>query len=176
MAAVGKEYAEALFSLALENDSVDEFFDAIDLIKELFEEYHEYIDFLSTPSIPKEERLARLEECFVGMFPEMMLHFLSVMLKRGDIRSFSDSAAEFESLCFASKSISNAVVTSAVALTEAEKSRLSAKLETLCGHTVRLHCKVDSSLIGGMIVEIDGRIIDGSLKHRMRELKGIISE
>ena len=172
MAAVGKEYAEALFSLALENDSVDEFFDAIDLIKELFEEYHEYIDFLSTPSIPKEERLARLEECFEGKIPEMMLHFLSVMLKRGDIRSFSDSAAEFESLCFASKSISNAVV----ALTEAEKSRLSAKLETLCGHTVRLHCKVDSSLIGGMIVEIDGRIIDGSLKHRMRELKGIISE
>ena len=51
MAAVGKEYAEALFSLALENDSVDEFFDAIDLIKELFEEYPEYVDFLSSSFI-----------------------------------------------------------------------------------------------------------------------------
>lgn len=176
MPAVAKEYAEALFSLGLECGRIDELFDAVSLIRELFEANPEYIELLSTPSIAKEERIERLEECFEGKIPEIALRFISVMLRRGDIRSFNDSVAEFESLCFASKSISNAVVTSAVALTEAEKTKLASKLEMLCRHTVRLHCKVDPSLIGGMVVELDGRVMDGSLKHRMRELKGIISE
>lgn len=176
MATVNKEYAEALFTLALEENSIDDFYSALSMMKALFSENPEYIVFLSTPSIPKTERIQKLTECFEGKVPEIILHYAIVMVERGDIRSFSDSVTEYENLIFAVKSVSNATAVSAVPLTEEEKGLLVRKLEKLCSHTVQLHCRVDPSLIGGMIIEIDGKVIDGSIKHRMRELKGIISE
>lgn len=176
MATVSKEYAEALFTLALEENSIDDFYSALSMMQALFSENPEYIEFLSTPSIPKAERVQQLTKCFEGKVPDIILHFAIVMVERGDIHSFNDSVMEYENLSFAMKSVSNATAISAVPLTEEEKVRLIRKLERLCTHTVLLHCKVDPSLIGGMIIEIDGRVIDGSIKHRMRELKGIISE
>ena len=176
MATVSKEYAEALFTLALEENSIDDFYSALSMMQALFSENPEYIEFLSTPSIPKAERVQQLTKCFEGKVPDIILHFAIVMVERGDIHSFNDSVMEYENLSFAMKSVSNATAVSAVPLTEEEKVRLIRKLERLCTHTVQLHCRVDPSLIGGMIIEIDGRVIDGSIKHRMRELKGIISE
>lgn len=176
MATVSKEYAEALFTLALEENGIDEFYSALNVMQELFSENQEYIQFLSSPSIPKSERVERLIECFAEKVPQTVLHYAATMVERNDIRIFSQSVIEYKNLCFAIKSVSNATAVSAVPLTEEEKVRLVHKIEKLCGHTVQLHCRVDSSLIGGMVIEIDGRVIDGSIKHRMRKLKGIISE
>ncbi len=176
MATVSKEYAEALFTLALEENSIDDFYSALSMMQALFSENPEYIEFLSTPSISKAERVQQLTKCFEGKVPEIILHYAIVMVERGDIRSFSDSVTEYENLSFAMKSVSNATAVSAVPLTDEEKVLLVRKLEKLCSHTIQLHCRVDPSLIGGMIIEIDGKVIDGSIKHRMRELKGIISE
>ena len=40
------------------------------------------------------------------------------------------------------------------------------------GHRVELDCSVDKSLIGGVKVTVDGKVIDGSVKQRLHELKG----
>ncbi len=176
MSTISKEYAEALFTIALEEDCIDEIYSSLNMMNELFSENPEYIEFLSAPSIPKAERSSKLEECFSGKVPDTLVYYVSVMVKRGDIRAISESVGEYGNLCFAVKSVSSAIAISAVPLSEPERVRLIQKLENLCGHKVQLQYKVDPSLLGGIVVEIDGRIIDGSLRHRMRELKGIISE
>ena len=175
MGTIAKEYAEALFTLALEENNIDEIADGLSLVSDMFSENPEYLAFLSTPSIPQNERSERFEECFSGRIPDTVLRYALVMLSRGDIRHFNESMHEYKSLCFAAKSVSDAVVHSAVPLTEAELRKLTEKLEKLTGNTVRLTSRIDPSLLGGAVVEVDGIVIDGSIKQRMRELKGIIS-
>lgn len=172
MAQISNEYAEALFALALENNCVAEYSDALDTVLKVTEENPEYIDFLASPDIPRQERVGAVEAAFGGKVPEHIVSFVSLLCDRGRIRTFSDCIADFKKLSDASNGVSTAEVVSAAELTEDEKSALKAKLEKLCGHRVELDCSVDKSLIGGVKVTVDGKVIDGSVKRGLHELKG----
>ena len=67
-------------------------------------------------------------------------------------------------------------MTSAVELTDDEKKKLKLKLEKMSGKSLILKCTVDKSVLGGVIVKMDGKIMDGSLKHRLEEVKEVIGE
>ena len=67
-------------------------------------------------------------------------------------------------------------MTSAVELTEAEKAALTEKLGKKLGRTIHLECSVDPSLLGGLVVNVDGKVIDGSLKHKLQEIKEVMTK
>ena len=70
---------EALFALALETGSVKEYSEALDIVLNLMKENPEYIDFLSSPDIPKQERVGALESAFGGKIPETVVSFLCLL-------------------------------------------------------------------------------------------------
>ena len=76
----------------------------------------------------------------------------------------------------ASERISNARVTSAVELTEDEKNRLCKRLCEKLKAEVKIEYFIDEGLLGGLIVEVDGTVIDGSLRHRLREVKEVMNK
>lgn len=174
MSQVIKEYAVALFDLATETDSVQGIGEALDTVQSVFEENPEYKDFLSSPNIPKSERINAIEQAFSGNVPEYVVSFLSLLCDRGRIRSLEECISEYKQLCDAANKISVADVASAVELSDAQKAALVRKLEKICGNTVILNCTTDKSLLGGMVVSVDGKVIDGSIKHRLHELKEVM--
>ena len=97
------------------------------------------------------------------------------MCKRGRITSFSVAAAEYLALLDASKHVSAAVVTSAVQLTDGEMQQLMKKLESMCGGKVNAEYRVDPSLLGGIIIDMDGKVIDGSVRRRLQDIKEVIN-
>ena len=173
MAQVINEYAAALFELAQESDSVKEISSALDTVLELIEENPEYLDFLSSPNIPKSERIQAIEQAFAGLH-EYAVSFISLLCEKGRIRETAECIAEFRKLCSDADKISVAQVTSAVELSEAQKDALALKLQKMCGNRVVLECSTDKSLIGGMVVGIDGKVIDGSIRNRLHELKEVM--
>lgn len=175
MAQISREYAEALFALAAEFNAADEYAAALDTVLAAFGENPEYMDFLASPSIPKAERIGALEAVFSDAVPEHIVSFLSLLCERGRIREFGGCVNEYKLLLDASKHISSARVISAVELTDSEKEKLQAKLEKMSGQTVILECSVDESLLGGIIIEMDGKVMDGSVRSRLKEVKEVIS-
>lgn len=65
-------------------------------------------------------------------------------------------------------------VSSAVPLTETQLTALAARMGETLGKHVLLEGTVSPSLIGGIRVEIDGRVWDGSLRGRLEELSGLL--
>ncbi len=170
-----KEYGTALFSLALEEKTEKEYLEALEGISEVFQENPDYVEFLASPGIPKAERIAALDAAFTGHYPEYVLSFLKLLCEKGHIRSFYACVSEYKKLLDVKEHISKATVVSAVELTASEKERLQQKLEKMSGRYVELTCSVDESLMGGMIIEMDGKIMDGSLKRRLQEVKEVMS-
>ena len=84
-------------------------------------------------------------------------------------------ARDYEELARGYRGESMAVVTSAVELKEAETVALRAKLEKKLGRKVTLQCRVDPELIGGIRVEVDGRVIDGSIRNKLEEIKEVMN-
>ena len=92
------------------------------------------------------------------------------------MREFSDCVAAYEALLREWKQTSVAEVVSAVELTEDEKTRLLAKLEAVCGHAVVAEYRIDESLMGGVSITVDGKVMDGSIRRRLHEVKEVIAD
>lgn len=174
MTRISEEYAAALFTLAAQENVKHEVADSIKAVRDTVREYPEYIDLLATPSIPLEERLAVIDKALGEYLHEYAVSFVKLLCERGHIRELCECIEEFLKLYEASDGIATAYVTSAVALGEAERESLRAKLEAKLARRVELICDVDESILGGVIVKVDGSIMDGSLRARLAEVGGII--
>ena len=169
-----REYAEALFLLSEENGQGDEFGQALDLISEIFDESPQYVELLSSPVISKRERLDIFTKSFGGKIPEYVFSFIMMLCDNGYIKDYKNCFEEYKTLNRQAKMVEVATVISAVELSDDEKSQLLGKLEVLCKKTVVAEYKIDESIMGGIIVKVDGKILDGSLKRRLREVREVI--
>ena len=171
-----KEYAEALFALAAETGGEKACLDGLTLTAELLADNPEYRELLASPAIPAAERAGLLEQALGEAVPETVLSFLGLLCAHGRIRELEDCLEDYRALYRESIALSTARVVSAVALSDSQRDRLRQKLETLTGRTVVLECAVDESLLGGMTVHIDGKVLDGSLRHRLQEVKEVMEQ
>ena len=176
MTETSKEYAEALFALAVEEDLGDKVRDDLKLVLHQLRGNPEYVDFLASPNISVNERLDSIEEAFGESVCEYVVSFLQILCRKGSIRSVYKIIIDFEELYMASRGISTARVISAVPLRTAQKEKLKEKLEQLCGKKVVMECITSSSVLGGMVVYVDGRVLDGSLRRRLHDLKEVIEK
>ena len=172
---ISKEYGTALFMLACETEEKQSYARILNEIKDLFSHEPQYAELLSSPNIPLSERLGAIDAAFADTAPEYVLSYLKLLCERGRISCLIESINAYNELLDASERVSNAKITSAVALTEEEKAKLIAKLESENGGTVHAEYTVDPSILGGLIVEKDGKILDGSLRHRLRDVKEVIN-
>lgn len=173
MTQASKEYAAALFSIALENRCVRPWADALGEMAERMRENPAYCDLLTSPEIPAQEREELMRAAFAGM-PEEPLRMAALMLRRGRAWEIPEAADRFRQLADEAEKHKTARVVSAAPLTEEEKERLIRRLAGDTGAQITLSCETDPALLGGMLVEIDGRVIDGTLRTKLRELKEVI--
>ena len=187
MSEVSNEYAKALFMLASEKECTEEYKDALETVEEIFKENPLYVDFLYTFAIPLEERLNALEEAFSALVPRDVLSFLKILCEKKHIQKFHecakyynirqlDSAKYYYELYNEIDKISNVKVTSAIELTDNQKASLKDKLESLSKKTVAIDYIVDKSILGGLIIESDGKIIDSSIKKHLKDIKDVINK
>ena len=176
MTEMSKEYGMALYKLAKENKVEKSYAEALKTVLEVFLANPEYMELLATPSISKEDRVAVIESAFGNAVPEYITSFLKILCERGRIRQLAECVEVFNALLEEDMKISVARVVSSVPLTLEEKKRLKARLEKMSGRKVSLECSVDKSLLGGLVVEMDGKVINGSLRQRLDEMKDVMSK
>ena len=93
------------------------------------------------------------------------------MLRRGRIDHLPRVAAEFRRLDNARQGITIATATSAAPLDPDEVRALTARMEQFTGGRVELDLQVDPSLLGGLVVRVGDRLIDGSVRGRLERLR-----
>ena len=172
---VSREYSEALFRLASEQDKGQEYSDALELVKRLVVENPEYIDFMCSPGIPMHEREAALDAAFSG--DEVMTSiasFLKLLMKNGRSRELVEIIDEYQAIFKSAIGVSTAYVTSAAPLNGAEMDALRKNLEKRLGHKVECVFSTDESLIGGIVVRVDGKVIDSSIKSQLSDIRELI--
>ena len=175
MTEMSKSYADALFSLALETNTVFETLMTLKAMRDGLSGTEGALDLLASPAIPKDERCAVLEKAFGDVQPEHVMSFVGVLVQHGHIRELNDCVEAYTALHDEHARLSTAYLTSAVELTEGEKAKLIEKLSRKLGRTIHLECAVDPSLLGGLIVNVDGKVIDGSLRNKLQEIKEVMN-
>ena len=169
-----KEYSQALFMLALEDNCHEKFLEELKEINDTFSKNPEYMELLSSPAIPLSDRKAVIDGALKDNYSEHIVSFIKLLCDKKHILSFSLCVDEYETLFENYKSVSVAKVRYACEISQEQKEELKAKLKKISGRDVVLECETDETLLGGLIIEIDGKEIDASLRTRLKEVKEVI--
>ena len=175
MTTTSREYAGALFELAVQEGLTKETSEGLETVVSALMQTPEYRALLASPAIGKEQRLAALNEAFSGKIPDILLAILRMMVSRGHVAAVDDMARDYDEMAREHRGESIAIVTSAVPLKEAETVALRTKLEKKLGRKITLQCREDPRLLGGVRVEVDGRVIDGSIRNKLDEIKEVMN-
>ena len=126
---------------------------------------------LANPAVALETRTEMAESIFGQVVGRPVLNLIGLMLRRGRIEQLPRVAAEFRRLDNARQGITLATATSAAPLSPDEVRALTARMEQLTGGRVELDLRTDPSLLGGLVVRIGDRLIDGSVRGRLERLR-----
>ncbi len=171
------EYANALFELAREDGSAQEYLKGLRFAADsLGDRNSEIMAFLSSPGIARKERIDVLDSAFRDAVPANVLNFLKVLCESGRIAELSGCADAFQALLDAEEGVTEAEAVSAVRLNDDEIRKLKDVLEKRTHKTVRLVNRVDPGLLGGLTVTVEGKTIDGSIRHRIKALKDVMEK
>lgn len=167
---VTEEYGKALWKLALEEGKTKEYLETLEGVGKIFAENPEYGKLLDTPAIPKEEKLALLDRSF-GMIETNLLNFLKILCERRAVRYIGGCVSAYRKLYREANNICEASCVTAVPLSDKQRQALTQKLSSITGKTIELSCQTDPSVIGGVVLRMDGRQFDGSIRARLDEFR-----
>ena len=167
MTQAANTYAQALYDLANEEGLGKTILEELTVLKGVFAENPQYSKLLSTPDIPKQERCGVLDEAFRGKVHPYVLNFLKILTEKGYIRQFPDCCESYRGFYNEANGILVVKAVSAIALSDGQTQKLTAKLEAITGKKIDLHCSVDPAMLGGLRLSYDGKQVDGTVKNRM---------
>ena len=167
MTQAANTYAQALYDLAREENLGKTILEELAVLKGVFAENPQYSKLLSAPDIPKQERCGMLDEAFRGKVNPYVLNFMKILTEKGYIRFFPDCCDAYRGFYNEDNGILVVKAVSAVALSDAEKQKLAAKLEANTGKQIDLQCSVDAAQLGGLRLSYSGKQVDGTVKNRM---------
>jgi len=165
-----RRYAEAAFEVAQRDDSIDAWRRELDAAAAIVAE-DRIGRALANPAIPLDTRIATAQATFGPMVGPKVLNLIGLMLRRGRIQELPRLAAEFRRLDDERQGIARATVTSTLPLEPDEVSALQERLASSTDRRVELDLKVDPSLLGGLVVRLGDRLVDGSVRSRLERLR-----
>ena len=167
MTQAANTYGQALYDLAKEENLGKTILEELSVLKGVFADAPAYSKLLSTPDIPKQERCAILDEAFRGKVHPYVLNFLKILTEKGYIRQFPDCCDAYRGFYNEDNGILVVKAVSAITLSDAQKQKLTAKLESITGKQIDLQCSVDAAQLGGLRLSYDGKQVDGTVRNRM---------
>lgn len=176
MTQVGSVYGQALYTLAQEDGVTAEILQQLCALKESFSQEPDFIRLLSAPNLSKEERCGIVDDSFRGKVHEYVLNFVKILTEKGYVRHFTDCVQSFQEQYNQDNGILPVTAVTAVPLTAGQKSKLTEKLNRLTGKQVLLENRVDSTCLGGVRLDYDGKRVDGTVSHRLDAIRSMLKD
>jgi F-type H+-transporting ATPase subunit delta len=166
---IARPYARAAFEEARAQQRLDAWSQALGVAAEVVRDPR-VAALLDNPRVTPAE-LANLVTGISGeKLGSMGANFVGTLAVNHRLGFLPEIAALFDTFKDEALGVADVTVTSAAALDEAQRRRLTAALEKRLRRTVRLHCNTDPALIGGAVLRAGDLVIDGSLRTRLERI------
>lgn len=172
MSILANRYAEGLFSLALEKDSVAKYKEQIDFVKDSFDKAN-VIAFFKSYKISKEAKKELINNSFKDGLDKYVLNFLDLLVDKNRIAYYDEIFVEFHKLCNDSLNIKEGIIETARQLDSDSLKDLEKSLSN-DQYTVVLKPKINKSLISGFRITLDDQVIDNTMKQRIKKMEEML--
>ena len=167
---VDRTYGGALFSAAHDVGKVSEIEEEAFAVLDVFKENGDFFKLLNFPGISMAEKKDIIKNVFSGRICEELENFLYILIDNHRIGRYEQIVKDFKKLRNEEEGVAFGTVYSAQPVSEERMASIQQKVSDLLGENVKLENEIDKTLIGGVKILIDGKIIDASLRSRLESL------
>tara|TARA_Y100000996_G_scaffold300717_1_gene238355 strand:- start:1214 stop:1789 length:576 start_codon:yes stop_codon:yes gene_type:complete len=168
---VARNYAETLFELALRNEALQDYGDAVETVAKLIEEDPKFRLFIETPRIDDADKKNVVKKAFEASLPKHVVNFVLVTIDKRRQRLLRSISHQYQVLLDAHMGREHVQVTVARPVDEATRELIARKLSVALGKRAIPHFRVDVGILGGLVVRTGDTIYDGSVRRRMEGLR-----
>lgn len=188
---VSKIYGEALYDFAKENNQLEKMYEEAQDLIFVWTSSDDLKEFLSNPKVSTDEKVTFVRELFInkiwagpmakvlrffkidsnkGEDPKI-LDFISIVIKKGRAKEIANILKDFSHRTLRSKNVGEAEIVSARELSDDKKKALEEKLIASTGfEKFKIDYKIDESLIAGLKIKIDDKVLDKTYKTKMFDI------
>lgn len=168
---IARNYAEALLALARKANDLEGWAVAINGVVTAIESDARLRNFLAAPQVSASQKNAVIAKAFGGTLPAPMVRFLQKLVENRRQLLLSTIALEYSNLVDESTGRIHAQVTLSREPSDADRNVVAAQLSRAFAKTVVPHVTVNPDILGGVIVRVGDRVMDGSVRKRLKTLK-----
>ncbi len=168
---ISKRYANALFEIAKEKNKIYEFEVQLNFILNCIKEDKEFLNILKHPHISYSQKFDIFEKAFKNNVYEEILGFIYIIIKKNRENELIDILKMFLDIINKYKNTTTAFIYSATRLTTNQLEDIKQKLSEKLKKDIVIDFKQKPELIAGLIINIDGKVIDNSIKKSLEDIK-----
>ena len=165
----GQRYARALFELAVEQDRTDQWAADLSQLADVMRD-EQFNPFLKHAEVPLEQKISSLAAVLPGIDP-MVRNLGLLLITRSSVDSVGDVSEAYNGLVDDLLGRQRIEVTTAVELEAGEAERIRQFVVNLVQRDVVMSTQVDESILGGMVIQIGDRLLDGSTRSKLEEMR-----
>ena len=170
MEQIAEVYARALFEAAQDHDVLDRVHEELGEFAEALENDRNLQVFLFSPYFSSEEKREGVRK-IVSDADERTLNFLELLAERHRMPALFRIKREFDALWADEHKLLPVTVTSAVELDEGVVEEIGNRIQEQTGRTVELSTNVDPDVLGGLMVRVGNKVLDGTVRNRLERLR-----
>lgn len=168
---ISKRYAVALFELAKETDKIDLFNSQVELIYNSIKDDKEFLTVLNHPRISGGEKFNLFQNIYKNNISEEILGLISIVVNKNRETEILEILEIFLELVKDYKGITTAYIFSAIALNDEQLTKIKENLSKNLNKEIIIEASVKPELIGGLLINVDGKVIDNSIKRNLDDIK-----
>jgi F-type H+-transporting ATPase subunit delta len=168
---VARNYAEALLAIAEQEKAVERFGELLDAVAGVIASDPTVLGVMMSPRVRKDDKKAMLAHALEGLAPASFAKFLGSVVQRGRQGMLSDVSEAYQVLADKHFNRLHASVITAREADPALRQAIIDRLTKTMGKTVVPHFRADPAIVGGVIVRLGDRVLDGSLRRRIQILR-----
>jgi F-type H+-transporting ATPase subunit delta len=170
LAGSASRYAKAVFELASEEGEIEEWSSRLAIIREVLDDPTAR-SIIANPSVSLETRLKAVETLGLPGIGPRGLNLMRLLVASRRVDRIDEIVEHFEVFADDAAGRVRASVTTAIALSDADREKLGRELSAQLGKDVRLVAKVDPAILGGLVLQVGDRLTDGSVAGRLDQLR-----
>ncbi|MFM7671359.1 MAG: ATP synthase F1 subunit delta [Bacteroidota bacterium] len=168
---IAARYAKSLIDLALEQNQLEAVYADMKWLQEVCKQNRDFVNMLRSPIIKadaKQKMVAAITEKSIG---SLTAAFNKLVIAKGREPILPEIAAAFIDAYKHHKGIQTLFLTTAAPISDATRQALVEQVKKTAGfQQVELHEKVDTSLIGGFMLQVGDKLVDASIAYDLRNI------
>jgi F-type H+-transporting ATPase subunit delta len=168
--ASARRYAQAVFAIALERGEPGRWLDDLALLSDAMAN-DDFANFLDAPQPTLSQKINLIEETLGDSVSRLALNLVSLLASRNSARLARSITESYQEMLDEYNGIERAEIVSAITLSDEQQQRIETMLKDIVGKNITATSRVEPHILGGFVARVGDKVIDGSTRTRLDDLR-----